>query len=287
MIPPKFFKGLLTLLLLLLISNANAQTPPSLGAASNYGLLASDSIIVTDTIHVNGDAGAANYVHSKVVAENIYSSVSSAQAALSNAQSYCSGLSSTSISGTLDGQTLTAGVYTVTGNASLTDTLILSGDTTDIFIINVTGNLTFDTSAVILTGDFFFGVRPNNVYWNIGGNLILGPNSSITGVFLTGGDIKIENTFAGYLCLLSQQTINVNGLQNIDPYSYGYTVASYDLLRITRACTGLGIYICENRIDNGSFEYIDPSIGGCPMSISGGGDEWGMSLVVYSGWNRR
>lgn len=255
---------------------ANAQTPPSLGAASNYGLLASDSIIVTDTIRVNGDAGAGTFVHSKVVADNIYTSVSSAQSALTSAKLYCSGLSGTSISGTLKNQTLTAGVYTITGNASLTDTLILSGDTTDIFIINISGNLTFNANAVILTGDLFYGVRPNNVYWNVGGKVTIGQYSNICGVYLSAGDINIQNTFMGYLCLLSQQTIHISDIQKIAvPYSYGYSIASYDLLKVLRSgCPGLGVYTCGELIDNGSFEYIDPAIGGCPMSITSGNDEW-------------
>jgi hypothetical protein len=47
--------------------------------------------------------------------------------------------------------------------------ITISGDTGDVFIINVAGNFTVHNGGVVLTG----GVLPGNIVWNIGGSLTI------------------------------------------------------------------------------------------------------------------
>src|SRR4051812_17097814 len=108
------------------IYTANAQTAPNLGTARTFGVLSGSNITATDTIRVSGDAGATTSVSTRIKATTIYTggtTVSTALTDLGTAKTFCSGQSGTTISGTLSGQSDTAKVYTISGNAYLNDTL--------------------------------------------------------------------------------------------------------------------------------------------------------------------
>jgi hypothetical protein len=88
--------------------------------------------------------------------------------------------------GILNGDTLTPGVYTFTTNVHLTGDITFRGDFSDIFIIQITGNLKQDAGKkVILLG----GARPENIFWQIAGNVAVLSEAHMEGILLVKTDV--------------------------------------------------------------------------------------------------
>jgi hypothetical protein len=97
--------------------------------------------------------------------------------------------------GILSGETLTPGVYTFTTNVHLTGDITFNGDFSDIFIIQITGNLKQDVSKkVILLG----GAKPENIFWHMEGILLVKTDvtfvtdSSLNGRVLTQTECNLQ-----------------------------------------------------------------------------------------------
>lgn len=257
----------------LLPAKVFGQSPPTFTTSSTFGLLAADSIITTDSIKVYGDAGAATFIQSKVTADSKYFSgttLTNALSDLASVKTYLSGQSGTTISGTLDGQTLSAGVYNISGNASLGDTLILNGDTDAVFIFNISGNLNINTGAWLETA-IIYGVNPENIFWNISGKTIIN-GGGFAGIVLGSADIEIQSTFLGRVCLLSQSAIRFSDPQqlNFTGVEFGYSI--YSFAKMSRGYDELCVApspTCNEFIANGSFEIMNPDYSpACPSGIT-------------------
>jgi hypothetical protein len=87
--------------------------------------------------------------------------------------------------GTLSGQTLTAGTYTWGGTVNITGDITLQGSATDVWILQVGGNLNQDAAMrVNLTG----GALSKNVFWQVGGATTnIGAGAHFAGIVITGG----------------------------------------------------------------------------------------------------
>lgn len=93
---------------------------------------------------------------------------------------------------TLDGRTLTAGLYTSNGAAlSLSTTLTLDGenDPDAVFIIQIDAAL--DTGATTSNVSLVRGARAENVFWQVSGAVTLGATSTFRGTLLALGAITI------------------------------------------------------------------------------------------------
>lgn len=258
----------------------HAQVLPTLGSAGSFGVLSGDTINSTDTVRITGNAGATGTIDSKIIATTIYQGgglvVTNALADLNTAKLFLTSQGGTNISGTLSGQSLNPGVYSISGNAFLNDTIILNGDTNAIFIFNISGNLTINANSMVKTG-IFNSVNPKNIFWNVGGVTTINSNSTFGGVVLAANAITINARFSGSVCLLSQEGISFTEEQviNYPGLRLGYAVYSHDKFPAPAglACTGPGIFNCGETIDNGSFEYYDPTYG-CPVDVTMPGDPY-------------
>jgi hypothetical protein len=87
--------------------------------------------------------------------------------------------------GTLSGQTLTAGTYTWGTTLNLTGDITLQGSATDVWILQIDGNLNQDAATrVNLTG----GALSKNVFWQVGGSdTSIGAGAHFSGIVITGG----------------------------------------------------------------------------------------------------
>jgi hypothetical protein len=177
---------------------AGSPTPPpgspNLGTASTYEILAASAVTNTGSSIITGDLGLSpgtsvtGFPPGVVVGTEHITDAAAAQAQVDALAAYTDlfGRSATSISANLDGQTLSAGVYTETsgtfnlatsGNATLT----LNGSATDLFIFRCTSTLTTGAGGVptiLLTG----GAIASNVYWVCGSSATI--NVSGSGAFV-------------------------------------------------------------------------------------------------------
>lgn len=167
---------------------------PNLGTASTYEIIASSAVTNTGSSIITGDLGLSpgtsvtGFPPGVVVGTQHITDAAAAQAQIDVTAAYVdlTGRSATSISANLDGQTLSAGVYTETsgtfnlatsGNATLT----LSGSATDLFIFKCTSTLTTGAGGIptiLLVG----GALASNVYWTCGSSATL--NVSGSGAFV-------------------------------------------------------------------------------------------------------
>ena len=167
---------------------------PTLATSATYAILGASTITNTGSSVITGDLGlypgtsVTGFPPGTIVgAENI-NNAAAHQAQIDALAAYTdlSTRSSTTIPSILDGQTLSAGVYSFSsGSASLAasgnGTLTLNGSATDIFVIQTASTLTTGaggTPTITLTG----GALASNVYWAIGSSATL--NVSGTGTFV-------------------------------------------------------------------------------------------------------
>ncbi|KAF9472980.1 hypothetical protein BDN70DRAFT_817894, partial [Pholiota conissans] len=91
-----------------------------------------------------------------------------------------------SVTGTLDGLTLTPGLYKWTTNVKSTSTnvgITLSGSPVDTWIFQISGNLVLSGAPVNLHG----GASPNNIFWVISGDLSIG--TDMPGTVIVRNDV--------------------------------------------------------------------------------------------------
>jgi len=162
-------------------------------------------------VSVIGRAGATQLISSKVTATDgrfalSAGTVPQALTDLRLAQTYCRQQAGAWLGDLPNGQTLGAGVYNLSSvNLPANGTLTLTGDTSSVFIFNVGNNMTLsDGSRMVLRG-----VRPRNVYWNVGGSLSVGDAVSCMGNVLVTGSALVDGIQFGQAGILSNGSITL------------------------------------------------------------------------------
>ena len=81
-------------------------------------------------------------------------------------------------------QTAGNGVYTFQSDVTISTDLTFEGSSTDIFIIQMTGNLIV-SADVILTG----GAKPENIFWQVAGHVRVMAGAHMEGILLVKTDV--------------------------------------------------------------------------------------------------
>lgn len=197
---------------------AHATTAVSLGKAGNYVILAQAIIVTTGTSSITGNVGlspgnasslvgfglkldsSGTFATSPIVTGKVYANnyaspteatllaaISEMRLAFTSAQ----GRSTTVSEGTtnLNGQTLSAGVYTWKGDAAMTGDITLSGSSSDVWVFQVPGTLTVSNGVTVkLSG----GATYNNVFWQVLGATTIGKTVNFQGIILDASDFFMQ-----------------------------------------------------------------------------------------------
>jgi hypothetical protein len=92
------------------------------------------------------------------------------------------------LGGTFPVSGLPAGVYTCTVAITIPGTLTLNGSATDVWVFKTTQTLDQSTGiSVLLTG----GALPQNVFWQVAGNVTIQGTAHMEGVILTASHIQL------------------------------------------------------------------------------------------------
>ena len=95
-------------------------------------------------------------------------------------------------------------------DATLNDTLFLSGGSLDIYIIHISGDLLITSNAVLVLGN----VNPANVFWDVTGDITIQPGANFSGVNYTKGNIYLQGAVLGRLGLYAQSNVNLGDASN-------------------------------------------------------------------------
>jgi hypothetical protein len=206
--------GVLTVSLALVLAGAPrasaAQAPVGLGTATSFAVLAGSTVTNTGPSTISGDLGvspgsAVTGFPPGTVTDGVIhaadATAAQAQSDLTTAYNDAAGRTpSTSESGDLTGQTLTAGVYKSTSSLNLTGTVTLDaqGDPSAVFIFQVASTLITGSGSDV---SLINGAQPCNVFWQVGSSATLGTNTTFNGSILALTSISANTgaTVAGRL----------------------------------------------------------------------------------------
>ena len=110
---------------------------------------------------------------------------------------------------------LTPGVYTFASNVNIASTIYFEGDgENDIFIIQITGNLAQAASTkVVLTK----GAKPENIFWQVAGNVAVGAGAHLQGIILTYTDVVFVTGSSLYGRVFAQTAVNLQMANITEP----------------------------------------------------------------------
>ena len=253
------------ILLICMIANFKmlAQIMPNLGSAADYGILSGANFYAQDTVTIKGKIGGLtgnlNISNASARVNGSNSLLITALTDLTNAKSTLSSQAGTAISNTITNQSFNPGVYTVSGNAFVTGSLNLLGDSNSVFIFNINGDLLFDDTYINMVANTVFASK---VFWNVSGEVNIKGNNHILGNILSQKKIQVSMFYAGFVSLLSQDSIIINnpGVASyhlLDKKSIFYSankIVSYqNPSKTTNDCLTSAL-TCGNMISNPSFE---------------------------------
>ena len=113
--------------------------------------------------------------------------------------------------GNIGGKTLVAGLYKWTSTVTIPSDITISGDDTDVWIFQISGNLTM-SSAVKIT--LIGGAQAKNIFWQVAGAVTLGTTSHFEGIILgkTGINLQTGASINGRMLAQTAVTLQKNSV---------------------------------------------------------------------------
>jgi len=218
--------------------------PVNLGSAADFVILAKSGVSTVPTSAVTGDIGlspaAASYITgfslsvdasttfatSSQVTGRVYAAdyadptparltmaVSDMELAFTDAAGRAPDTTELG-AGNIGSMTLGPGVYRWGTGLLVPTDLTLSGSSTDVWVFQVAQDLTFSGGVqVILAG----GALPENVFWQVAGQVDLGTSSHLQGSVLTQTAIHLETGASVDGRLLAQTAVDIDGSTVVAP----------------------------------------------------------------------
>jgi len=109
--------------------------------------------------------------------------------------------------GALGGKTLTPGLYKWTTGVTITSNVELKGNSTDVWIFQISGALTESSATkVLLSG----GAQAKNIFWQVAGGATLGTTSHFEGNLLSQTAIAMQTGASANGRLLAQSAVTLD-----------------------------------------------------------------------------
>jgi len=209
----------------------------NLGSAGNYVILAKTAINNNPTSAITGDLGlspaaesfitgfaltdATGYATSPQVTGKIYAAdqasptpvnlttaVNDMQTAYTDAAGRPTPDFSELGTGNIGGLTLSPGLYKWSSTVSLPSAVTISGSSTDVWIFQISGDLTVSSAVnITLTG----GALAKNIFWQVAGTVTIGTTSHVEGVILSMTGITFQTGASMNGRALAQSAVILDG----------------------------------------------------------------------------
>jgi hypothetical protein len=118
--------------------------------------------------------------------------------------------------GSLNGQTLAPGLYKWASAVTITDSVTISGNASDVWIFQIDNRLTLANGAnIVLSG----GAQAQNIFWQTAEGATLGTTSHFEGILLTATDIDVQTgaSVNGNLYAQTAVTLDSNAITQAIP----------------------------------------------------------------------
>jgi len=225
-------------------AGAGQDRPIELGTSGDYAILAKTGIDTVPPSVITGDIGcspaAATYITgfsltadstttfatSPQVTGKVYASsytsptpsklttaISDMETAFTDAAGRAPDFTETG-AGNVGGQTLVPGTYRWSTGLSIPTDVTLSGSSTAVWIFQVAEDLTIANGVdVLLAG----GARPQNVFWQVSGNVEVGTTAHVEGIVMSQTAINLGTGASINGRLLAQTAANIRSSTVVEP----------------------------------------------------------------------
>lgn len=214
-----------------------------LGAAENYVILAKTAINNNPTSSITGNLGispaaetyitgfslidATGYATSSQVTgqvfaadmadptpSNLTTAINNMQTAYTDAAGRTSPDFSELYTGDISGKTLTSGLYKWTNSVTMSSDVTLSGDSTEVWIFQIEGDLSMSADVnITLTG----GAQNKNIIWQVAGEAIIRTTSHFEGIILSMTGITFQTGASLNGRALAQTAVILDGNTVVAP----------------------------------------------------------------------
>lgn len=200
------------------IGSAATRAVVDLGSAIDYVILAKTAINNSSTSTITGDLGLSPAATSYITGLALTNAIGYATSSQVTGKLYAADMAvptptnlTTSVNnmitayndaagrtlpdfvelgaGNVGGKTLTAGLYKWTSNVIVPTSITISGSATDVWILQIAGNLTMSSAVnITLSG----GAQAKNIFWQVAGQVTLGTTSHFEGIILSQTGITLQ-----------------------------------------------------------------------------------------------
>lgn len=254
----KILQGAVMSALMCFASQVIAQAPV-LGSAANFALFSSNGAVSnTGLSHITGHVGtnngsSTNFGNVDGVMHDSDGATAAAAADLIVAYNQLNAAIPNFFPAPLlgNGQTLTAGTYSITQSTVLDNTLILDGggNANSVFIIKVGGAFSSTSGAeVILTN----GALACNVFWKVEGLVDLGTNTKIKGTIVANNAAIVFNSGVSLegRALSTTGAVTVSGVTVVKPQGCGSVVLTGPAQPVLNSVACFTIFTGSGTVNN-------------------------------------
>lgn len=281
--------NLLFAIILFLIPTLSIGQAPELGTAANFVLFSSDGAVGnTSQTHLTGKVGTNN--GSNTGFGNVNGGMHAAdgvtaQAAVDLLLAYnqlhvaTPGFFPASLLG--NGQTLTAGVYAISGASTLNDELILDGqdNSSAVFIFQIAGPLSTNANSKV---KLINGAQACNVFWKVEGLVDMATGTTMRGTVIAnnaGINMSSGDTLEGR-ALSTAGAITLDGVLAFTPTGCGSPVLTGPTAPELGEVACYGLFSSDGPVENTGISNIIGDVG-CNVGLTTGFDPLLISGTVH------
>ena len=186
-------------------------SPAAATSITGFALTADPSNVFSTSPQVTGKVYAADYA--PPTPSNMTAAVGDMALAFADAAGRAPDVTELG-GGIIGGTILGPGVYHWGAGLLIPTDVTLSGSATDVWIFQVAGDLTMNSAThVFVTG----GALPKNVFWQVGGLVVLGTTAHCVGVVLAQTSVTLDTGASISGRLLAQTAVNIDGSTIVEP----------------------------------------------------------------------
>jgi len=243
---------------------------PVLGATANFALFSSNGAVSnTGLSQLTGDVGtnngsSTNFGNVDGVMHDSDGATATAAAALTVAYNQLNAAIPNFFPAPLlgNGQTLTAGTYSIGQSATLSNTLTLDGggNANSVFIIKIQGAFSSAAGAQVLLTN---GALACNVFWKVEGLVDLATNTTMKGTIIANNAAIVLNTGVSIegRALSTTGAVTVSGVTVRKPIGCGSAVLTGPLQPVLNSVACYAVFTGNGTVTNSGVSIVTGDIG--------------------------